>query len=158
LSAKSNLYYYHDQHSLHNNDALQSEHEQYSTACTAQHTNTANKSPTQNSFQHMTFHNLKKSNLTSDAAANTLSTLNPSEFEAKANKNFAKKYGSAKSIKKNAKLNSEHDGDDDVNDGDDDVDYKLNSDFCDNDTLTSHYYLQKDNKMNNDRRGKKAKR
>jgi hypothetical protein len=142
LSAKSNLYYYHDQHSLHNNnDALQSEHEQYTTACTAQHTNTANKSP-QNSFPHTTFHNLKKSN--HNSAANTLSTLNPSEFEAKANKNFAKKYGNAKSIKGlQPKFYDEDNNDDD--------------DYCENGVLTSHYYLQK-NRSNEDRKGKKSKR
>lgn len=141
MSAKSNLYYYHDQHSLHN-EALQSEHEQYTTACTAQHTNTANKSP-QNSFQHTTFHNLKKSN--HNSAANTLSTLNPSEFEAKANKNFAKKYGNSKSIKslQSNKFYGE--------DNDDDNEY------CDNDVLTSHYYLQK-NRSNEERKPKKSKR
>ncbi|KAG5681586.1 hypothetical protein PVAND_011002 [Polypedilum vanderplanki] len=149
LSAKSNLYYYHDQHSLHNSDALQSEHEQYSTACTAQHTNTANKSPTQNSFQHTTFHNLKKSQ--NHTNANTLATLNPSEFEAKANKNFAKKYNKQKSAKLYGELHDVN-GTDAINDGDDDVDYKLNNDFCDSDILTSHYYLQNDKKLNNDRR------
>jgi hypothetical protein len=151
------LYYYHDQHSLHNNnDALQSEHEQYTAACTAQHTNTANKSPqSQNSFPHTTFHNLKKSN----HAANTLATLNPSEFEAKASKSFAKKYGNGKSSRHKGKFYGEHDDTDVPNEGDDEVDInKLHSDFCDNDMLTSHYYLQNDHKLNHDRRGKKAKR
>lgn len=158
LGAKSNLYYYHDQHSLHNNDALQSENEQYTTACTAQHTNTTNttsycnKSPPQNSFQHTTFHNLKKTN----AAANTLSTLNPSEFEAKANKSFAKKHSkSTKSLQKN-NTNSNNNSSGNKFYGIDD-DYKVDNDFCDNDILTSHYYHH-NNKMSDDRKGKKAKR
>lgn len=131
------MYYYHDQHSLHNNtDALQSDHDQYTTSYTAQ----ISKSPKEN-FQHMTFHNnIKKTNL----MANTLSTLNPSEasFEAKMNKNFSK---STKSLNKN-KLYSDDDYKVDNND----------SKFFDDDILTSHYYHN--NKTKDDRKGKKAKR
>lgn len=128
------MYYYHDQHSLHNNnDALQSEHEQYTTACTAQHTNTANKSP-QNSFPHTTLHSLKKSN--HNSAANTLSTLNPSEFEAK--------IKAIKGLQVVDKLACSEDNDDD-------------DDACDINVLTSHYYLQK-HRSNEPRKGKKSKR
>lgn len=76
--------------------------------------------------------------------ANTLSTLNPSEFEAKANKNFAKNYSkSTKSLNKNKFYSDE--------------DYKVdNNDYCDDDILTSHYYHN--NKTKEDRKGKKAKR
>lgn len=177
-SAKSNLYYYHDQHSLHNNnDALQTtEHdEQYCTAQPLQssslnlHTNTVNKSPppSHDSFQHTTFHsNSKKSTnhhatsntpntipSVSSSANHTLSTLNPSEFEIKANKNYSKKYQngsnkSTKSLQKNGgnKFYDEHTDDFKVD----------NNEFCDNysDVLTSHYYLSK----NEDRKGKKSKR
>jgi hypothetical protein len=169
-SAKSNLYYYHDQHSLHNNnDALQTtEHdEQYCTAQPLQssslnlHTNTVNKSPpSHDSFQHTTFHsNSKKSTnhntpntipSISSSANHTLSTLNPSEFEIK--KSFGKKYQngsskSTKSLQKNGgnKFYDEHTDD-----------YKIdNNEFCDNysDVLTSHYYLKSE-----DRKGKKSKR
>lgn len=78
--------------------------------------------------------------------ANTLSTLNPSEFDAKTGKNFAKNYSkSTKSLNKN-KFYS-------------DDDYKVdNNDSCDDDVdvLTSHYYHN--NKAKDDRKGKKAKR
>lgn len=177
-SAKSNLYYYHDQHSLHNNnDALQTtEHdEQYCTAQPLQssplnlHTNTVNKSsPSHESFQHTTFHsNSKKSTnhhatsntpntipSVSSSANHTISTLNPSEFEIKANKNFNKKYqnGKAKSLQKNGGNKLFYDEHTD--------DYKVdNNNYCDNysDVLTSHYYLNND-KMNEDRKGKKSKR
>lgn len=83
--------------------------------------------------------------------ANTLSTLNPSEFEAMANKNFAKNYSkSTKSLNKN-KFYS-------------DDDYKVENDeycedsvkYCEDDILTSHYYHN--TKTKDDRKGKKAKR
>lgn len=76
--------------------------------------------------------------------ANTLSTLNPSEFEAKLNKNMMKNYSkSTKSLNKNKFY------------GDDD--YKAdNNDYCDDDILTSHYYHN--NKTKDDRKGKTSKR
>jgi hypothetical protein len=168
LSAKSNLYYYHDQHSLHNNDALQTEHEQsYATACTAPHTNTAltaNKSPPQNSFQHTTFHNPTTTTTTTSTAssitankknlmsnANAISTLNASESG-----NFAKKHSkSTKSLQKiyNSANNMKYYGE--INDDD----YRVDDDFCDNDILTGHYYHNNNiSKNGDDRKGKKSKR
>lgn len=77
--------------------------------------------------------------------ANTLSTLNPSEFEDKANKSFSKNYSkSTKSLNKN-KFYSEDD-------------CKVDNDYCDDDILTSHYYISHNNKTKDDRKGKKAKR
>lgn len=132
LGAKSNFYYYRDQYSFHNTDALQSEHEQYITSCTTQQS----KSP-KNS--HTTFHIPKKSN----HLANTLSTLHPSEFEAKVDKNLTKNYSnSTKSLSKN-KFYSEDD-------------YKADNVYCDDDILTSHYYHN--NKTKAERKGKKSKR
>lgn len=180
-SAKSNLYYYHDQHSLHNNnDALQTtEHdEQYCTAQPLQssslnlHTNTINKSlppspPSHDSLKHMTFHsNSKKSTnhnhatsntpntipSLSSSASHTLSTLNPNEFEIKTNKNFPnKKYQNGSN--KSTKSLQKNDGNKFYDENSDKVD---NNEFCDNysDVLTSHYYLNK----NDDRKGKKSKR
>lgn len=136
------MYYYRDQHSLHN-DSLDTEHEPYTTAYSSstaqkQHTSNSNKK----THTPTTFHNPTKSN----HMANTLSTLNPSEFEAKANKSFGKSYSkSTKSLNKN----KFYDGDDD--------DYKVDNEFCDDDILTSHYYHN--NKKNDDnRKGKKSKR
>jgi hypothetical protein len=124
------LYYFHD--SLQNTEALHSENEQYITSYSAQQS----KSP--ESFQSTTFFNPKKSN----GIANTLSTLNPVEFEAKANTNLAKNFSkSIKSLNKNKLY---------------DDDYKVVNNFCDDDILTSHYYHN--NKMKENRKGKKAKR
>ena len=75
--------------------------------------------------------------------ANTLSSLNPSEFEAKTNINFVKNYSkSTKSLNKN-KFYS-------------DDEYKVDNVYCDDDILTSHYYHN--NKTKDDRKGKKSKR
>jgi hypothetical protein len=143
-SAKSNLYYYHDQHSLHNNDVLQiTEHEQYCTAPQSQssslnlHTNTANKSPSHNnSFPHTTFHSQpKKSNnnhlptssnttISSVSSANTLSTLNPSEVETKHMKKFTQNSNgkSNKGLQKNGvKTTTTNINNDNINNNDDSV-------------------------------------
>ncbi len=162
-SAKSNLYYYHDQHLHNNNDALQTE--EY---CTAQNKSLSPSPPPHDSFQHTTFHsNSKKSTNHHHATSTTpntipsvsssanhtalLSAQNLAEFEIKSEKNYSKKS-------KPNRSGSLKNGDDKIEHSDD---YKVDTEnyYCDkyDEVLTSHYILS-NHKLNEDRRSKKSKR
>lgn len=152
LSAKSNLYYYHDQHLLHNELQQQqqprppslspTEHEQYTTTYSALHQK-HNKSS--NSYQHNTFHTPANGSSHHTMTSNTLSTLNPSEFDTKSTKSFNNKNlsKSTKTLNKNKFY------------GDDD--YKIGDNIDNSDSLTSHYYHYQKN-GGGERKGKKSKR